>query len=147
MGLRINQFIKKRMNMKRLLWIAMALMGFTMAQAQTNSLKVVVDNEGNLVGRFVRETDTTFVANPLDWEEVVPKTGYRVEVWTPEKGKGFVIRKDHVRGNLNVRKGPSTRTAVVSTITEADSRKDYPDNTFECVGKTNGWLKEADTKK
>ena len=65
----------------------------------------------------------------------------RVEVWTPEKGKGFVARKSGVTGNINVRKGPSTNTAVVTKITEADSNKDYPDNVFKCIGKTKGWYK------
>ena len=104
-------------------------------------MKVVVSNDGQLVGRYVRQTPTTYIANPVDWEEEVPKTGYRVEVWTPEKGKGFVLRRSGVRGNINVRKGPSTRTAVVSTITEADSKKEYPDNTFDCLGKIKNWYK------
>ena len=104
-------------------------------------MKVVVSNDGMLVGKYVRQTDTTYVANPLDWEEVVPKKGYRVEVWTPEKGKGFVVRRDGVKGNINVRKGPSTKTAIVTTITEADGLKDYPDNAFDCLGKSNDWYK------
>lgn len=109
--------------------------------AQADRMTVVVTNEGQLVGKFVRETDSTYVANPLDWEEVILKTQGRVEVWTPEKGKGFVVRKSGVTGNINVRKGPSTKTAVVAKITEADSNKDYPENSFECIGKTKGWYK------
>ena len=127
--------------MKHLFLTLFAVMGFMAANAQTNSMKVVVNKDGMLVGRYVRQTDSTYIANPVDWEEEVPKKGYRVEVWTPEKGKGFVVREDGVRGNINVRKGPSTRTAIVTTITEADGMKDYPDNTFECLGKTNGWYK------
>ena len=112
------------------------------AQAQEqNSLKVVVSNDGQLVGRSVRQTATTYIANPVDWEEEVPKKGYRVEIWTPEKGNGFVARRPGVTGNINVRKGPSTRTAVISSIMEADSEKDYPDNTFKCLGKTKNWYK------
>ena len=109
--------------------------------SQSNSLKVVVSNDGSLVGRYVRQTATTYIANPVDWEEEVPKVGYRVEVWTPEKGKGFVMRRDEVRGNINVRKGPSIKTAVVTKITEADGEKSYPDCAFDCLGKTNGWYK------
>ncbi len=127
--------------MKKILFLFIALMGMLTAQAQNNSLKVVVSDDGMLVGRYVRQTATTYIANPVDWEEEVPKKGYRVEIWTPEKGKGFVVRKGGVKGNLNVRKGPSTRYAVVAQITEADSDKDYPDNTFRCLGKKNGWYK------
>lgn len=128
--------------MKRLFIALIALTSILTANAQNNDrLTVVVSNDGQLVGRYVRQTATTYIANPVDWEEEVPKKGYRVEVWTPEKGKGFVCRRPGVTGNINVRKGPSTRTAVVSTITEADGEKDYPDNTFQCLGKTNGWYK------
>lgn len=109
--------------------------------AQTDRMKVVVTNDGLLMGRFVRETATSYIANPVDWEVEILKTDGRVEVWTPEKGKGFVVRKPTVTGNINVRKGPSTKTAVVTTITEADGLKDYPENAFECLGKTKGWYK------
>ena len=128
--------------MKKILILLIALMGMTTAHAQwENRMKVVVSNDGMLVGRYVRETATTYIANPVDWEVEVSKKDHRVEVWTPEKGKGLVVRRDGVTGNINVRKGPSTQTAVVTKITEADSNMDYPDNTFQCLGKKNGWYK------
>lgn len=119
-------------------FVAFLLAASSFAQ---NSMKVVVSNEGMLVGRYVRQTATTYIANPVDWEEEVPKKGYRVEIWTPEKGKGFVVRRPGVKGNINVRKGPSVNTAVVTKITEADGEKDYPDCAFDCLGKINGWYK------
>ncbi len=130
--------------MKR--FLLMTMMVFTAclsvkAQWGHNRLTVVVYNDGSLAGRFVRETDSTYIANPLDWEVEVSKTEGRKEVWSPEKGKGFVVRADGVRGNINVRKGPSTRTAIVSTITEADGKKDYPDCAFDCLGKVDNWYK------
>ena len=127
--------------MKRVLCFCLTLINALCVFSQSNSLKVVVSNDGSLVGRYVRQTATTYIANPVDWEEEVPKNGYRVEVWTPEKGKGFVMRRDEVRGNINVRKGPSIKTAVVTKITEADGEKSYPDCAFDCLGKTNGWYK------
>ncbi len=127
--------------MKKCLCIFLMVMGALGVQAQSNSAKVVVTKDGSLVGMYMRETKTTYIANPLDWEEEVSKKEARVEIWTPEKGKGFVYRKDGVTGNINVRKGPSTRTAVVAQITEEDSAKDYPDFAFDCLGKTKGWYK------
>ena len=127
--------------MKRLFLFFIAFLGVLAAGAQSNSQKVVVDSEGGLVGRYVRQTAKTYIANPLDWEVEVPKKGHRVEIWTPEKGKGFVERQSGVTGNINVRKGPSTRTAVVCQITEEDSNKDFPECVFECLGKKNGWYK------
>ena len=128
--------------MKRLFFCFLALWSMLAVNAQNdNGLKVVVSKDGQLVGRYVRQTATTYIANPLDWEEEVPKKGYRVEVWSPENGKGFIVRADGVTGNINVRKGASTRTAVVATITEADSAKDYPENSFPCIGKYKNWYK------
>ena len=127
--------------MKKILLALVLLFGISVADAQTNSLKVVVTDDGSLVGRYVRQTDTTYIANPVDWEEEVPKKGFRVEVWTPEKGKGFVVRKDRVRGNINVRKQPSINSAIVDKISEADGKKDYPECFFDCLGKTGEWFK------
>lgn len=127
--------------MRKWFFTFLMVMGAIAVHAQSYSMKVVVTEEGDLVGRYERETDTTYIANPLDWEVEISKKDSRVEIWTPEKGKGFVYRRDGVRGNINVRKGPSTNTAVVSKITEEDSKKEYPDFKFDCLGKTNGWYK------
>ena len=127
--------------MKKILLALVLLFDISVADAQTNSLKVVVTDDGSLVGRYVRQTDTTYIANPVDWEEEVPKKGFRVEVWTPEKGKGFVVRKDRVRGNINVRKQPSINSTIVDKISEADGKKDYPECFFDCLGKTGEWFK------
>ena len=127
--------------MRKILLAILLLCGMPVTNAQTNSLKVVVTDDGSLVGRYVRQTDTTYIANPVDWEEEVPKKGFRVEVWTPEKGKGFVVRKDRVRGNINVRKQPSINSAIVDKISEADGKKDYPECFFDCLGKTGEWFK------
>ena len=126
--------------MNKLISFCIAFVCAISANSQ-NSMKVVVSNDGMLVGRYVRQTATTYIANPVDWEEEVPKKGYRVEIWTPEKGKGFVVRRPGVKGNINVRKGPSVNTAVVTKITEADGEKDYPDCAFDCLGKVKGWYK------
>ena len=75
--------------MRKCIFIFLMLIGAITAQAQSNSAKVVVTRNGGLVGMYVRETDSTYIANPVDWEEEVSKTKGRVEIWTPEKGKGF----------------------------------------------------------
>ena len=122
----------KTNDMKRFLLVFIAFLGVLTASAQSNSLKVVVTKDGGLVG---------YIANPVDWEEEVSKKDHRVEIWTPEKGKGFVVRRDGVTGNINIRKGPGTKYAVVTQMTEEDSNKDYPECAFDCLGKTNGWYK------
>ncbi len=54
--------------MKKLLLLMLALMTASMGFAQENSCKVVVDKDGGVMGRYVRETQTAYIANPLDWE-------------------------------------------------------------------------------
>lgn len=127
--------------MKQILLVLFLFLGISCVNAQKNSMKVVVTDDGSLVGRYVRQTDTTYIANPLDWEVEVSKKSSRVEIWTPEKGKGFVVRKDRVRGNINVRKQPSIKSAIIDKITEADGQKDYPYCFFDCLGKTGEWFK------
>ena len=59
--------------MKRFFLVFIAFCGMLTASAQENSLKVVVTKDGDVVGRYVRQTATTYIANPLDWEEEVSK--------------------------------------------------------------------------
>ena len=124
--------------MKRLMFLTLALMMASMSFAQ-DSAKVVVEKDGSIVGHFVRETDDAYIANPLDWEVTCKKSeGFRVEVWTPEKGKGIVCRKAERKGNINVRKGPDINSPVVAKIPD---KFDYPDCLYDCIGKENGWYK------
>ena len=83
--------------MKRLFIALIALTSILTANAQNNDrLTVVVSNDGQLVGRYVRQTATTYIANPVDWEEEVPKKGYRVEVCLPP-GSHSPPRRRHRR--------------------------------------------------
>ena len=125
--------------MKKLLLLMLALMTASMGFAQENSCKVVVDKDGGVMGRYVRETQTAYIANPLDWEVECKKAeGYRVEIWTPEKGKGIVCRKTERKGNINVRQRPDINSPVVAKIPD---KFDYPDCLYDCIGKENGWFK------
>ena len=80
--------------MKRLIFALAAMFAVTALYAQKDSAKVVVTSDGSIVGHYVGQTATSYVANPLDWEVEVPKNGHRVEVWTPEEGKGIIGRRD-----------------------------------------------------
>ena len=125
--------------MKRFLFLTLALMMTSMSFAQKDMCKVVVDKEGGILGHFVRETADAYIANPLDWEVTCLKSdGCRVEVWTPEQGKGIVCRKAERKGNINVRQRPDIQSPVVAKIPD---KFDYPDCLYECLGKENGWYK------
>ena len=100
------------------------------------SMKVVVSGEGEVLGRLVKTNTTTYSVCVQD-DYDVPKAGNHVEVFSAEKGQGIVYRHPDRVGNINVRKGPSTKTAVIAKIPDFE---DLPEP-YDCLGKVNGWYK------
>ena len=120
--------------MKRLTLIFAILLACLGLNAQ--SMKMVVDSKGEVVGRYVKTNATTYTV--CTQEDVdVPKAGHRIVVYRAEKGQGIVYRHPDRIGNINVRKGPSTKTAVIAKIPDCE---DLPDP-YDCLGKVNGWYK------
>ena len=120
--------------MKRLLLLFILLSAGLSVKAQ--SMKMVVDAKGNVVGRYVRTNTNSFTVEVQDSYEV-PKKGNRVVTFYASKGQGIVYRNQDRTGNINVRKGPSLRYPVMTQIPEFDG---VPD-TYPCLGKANGWYK------
>ena len=120
--------------MKKMVLLAFGLLLCIGMDAQ--SMRMVVDSNGDIVGRLVRINASTYTVDVQDTYDV-PKAGNRVVTFKAENGQGIVYRKGERSGNINVRKGPSIKTAVVGKITEPDG---VPD-TFPCLGKKNGWYK------
>ena len=120
--------------MKQLLFTIALAAGCLTASAQ--SMKMVVDENGEAVGRYVHTNATTYTIAVQDDVEV-PKEGLRVVTFSAANGQGIVYRKLIRKGNINVRKGPSLKSAVIGKITEPDGIPDaYP-----CLGKKKGWYK------
>lgn len=120
--------------MKKLFLLFSYLLCCSIISAQ--SMKMVVDNKGNVVGRYVKTNATTYTVDVQDHGEV-PKSGNRVVTYSAVAGQGIVYRNQARRGNINVRKGPSTSHTVIGKIVEPDG---VPD-TYPCLGKVNGWYK------
>ena len=120
--------------MKRMMLIFATLLMWTGVNAQ--SMKMVVDSEGEVVGRLVKINATTYTVSTQE-DTDVPKAGHRVVVYSAEKGQGIVYRNFDRKGNINVRKGPSTKTAVIAKIPDCE---DLPDP-YDCLGKVKGWYK------
>ncbi len=120
--------------MKKLFLLFSYLLCCIIMSAQ--SMKMVVDNKGNVVGRYVKTNATTYTVDVQDYGEV-PKAGNRVVTYSATAGQGIVYRNQVRRGNINVRKGPSTSHTVIGKIRETDG---VPD-TYPCLGKVNGWYK------
>ncbi|MBR5102789.1 MAG: SH3 domain-containing protein, partial [Muribaculaceae bacterium] len=79
--------------------------------------------------------DTYTISVQDDYD--VPKAGLKVVVFKAEAGQGIVYRKFERKGNINVRKSPSIKAAVIDKIRETE---DIPD-AYDCLGKVNGWYK------
>ena len=117
-------------------WILAAVMMMACCNLSAQSMKVVVSGEGEVLGRLVKTNATTYSVCVQD-DYDVPKAGNHVEVFSAEKGQGIVYRHPDRVGNINVRKGPSTKTAVIAKIPDCE---DLPEP-YDCLGKVNGWYK------
>ena len=121
---------------QKLRLLLLLMLATVCSSAGAQSMKMVVDSHGNAVGRYVKTNQTTYTVTVQD-EAQIPKEGHRVVTFSADKGQGIVYRDQTRSGNINVRKGPSTNTAVIAKIPENDGIPDV----FDCLGKTNGWYK------
>ena len=121
--------------MKKFLLLALLLMGFSMMNAQ--SMKMVVNSRGNVVGRYVENGKSTYYISVQD-VATVPKRGHRIVTFSAAKGQGVVFYDQSHTGNLNVRKSPSTNAPIVTQIPDPG---DYVPDCYKCLGKVNGWYK------
>lgn len=127
--------------MKKTIFLLASLLCCVMVSAQ--SMKVVIDSKGDVVGRLERVNKTTYTVSVQDTYDV-PKAGNRVVTYSAQNGQGIVYRNPDRKGNINVRKGPSTNTAVIAKIADPG---DYLPDPYDCLGKVNGWYKiEIDGK-
>ena len=121
--------------MKRTLYLLICLLCYVTADAQ--SMKVVIDSKGEELGRLVRINTTTYTVSLQD-DYDVPKAGNRVVTYSADKGQGIIYRHPDRSGNINVRKTPSIKSAVVAKIPDPDFDLPTP---YDCLGKVNGWYK------
>ena len=121
--------------MKKFLLLALLLVGIGMMNAQ--SMKMVVDKRGNVVGRYV-ETDRNVYYISVQDVSSVPKRGHRIVTFSAAKGQGVVFYDQSRTGNLNVRKSPSTNSPI---LTQIPNPGDYVPDCYKCLGKVNGWYK------
>ena len=103
------------------------------------SMKMVVDEHGETVGRYVKTNKTTYTISVQDDVEV-PIKGHRVVTFSANDGQGIIYRDQSRTGNINVRKRPSTESPVVAKIADTTALGYVPD-CYDCLGKVNGWYK------
>lgn len=103
------------------------------------SMKMVVDKHGEVVGRYVKTNETSYTVGVQDDVEV-PIKGNRVVTFRAKNGQGIVYRDQSRTGNINVRKRPSTKAAVIAKIAD-NTITGYVPDCYDCLGKVNGWYK------
>ena len=121
--------------MKKLFLLALSLGFVCTTNAQT--MKMVVDSEGNVVGRYVKTNSNSYTVDVQDTYDV-PKEGNKIVTFSAEKGEGVICCKNF--GKVNVRSTPSTDGTIVGKLVYEEG--DVPD-TYPCLGKTNGWYKTS----
>jgi len=106
----------------------------TIIAASASRMKMVIDNRGNLVGRYVQTNQTTYTVSIQDDVEV-PKLGHKIVEYSAKNGQGIVYT---LRKNVNVRSQPNTSSPVIFQISckEGEIPQTYP-----CLGKTKEWYK------
>ena len=102
--------------------------------ASVSKMKVVVDNRGNLVGRYVQTNQTTYTVLVQDDVEV-PRLGHKIVEYSAKNGQGVVYT---LRTNVNVRTQPDLKSPIICQIT---TKAGETPQTYPCLGKTNGWYK------
>ena len=107
--------------------------------ASAQSMKMVVDKHGAVVGRYVKTNKTTYTVGVQDDVEVPIKEN-RVVTFNAKDGQGVVYRDQSRTGNINVRKKPSTDAPIVAKIADNTITGNVPD-CYDCLGKVNGWYK------
>ncbi|MBR4388047.1 MAG: hypothetical protein IKT00_02575 [Prevotella sp.] len=114
-------------------FFASLLCCFTM---QAQSMKMVVDQNGEVVGRYVRTNADTYTVEVQDTYDV-PKAGNQVVTYSAAAGQGIVYRNQDKKGNINVRREAFRNGTVIAQIPEFDG---VPD-TYPCLGVENGYYK------
>lgn len=120
--------------MKKFILFAVVLLSCASMHAQ--SMKMVVDAKGEVVGRYVRTNANSYTVSVQE-DYDVPKAGNRVVTFRAEAGQGVIYRRGDRHGNINVREKPSTKSLVIGKLIEYEGEPDV----YQCAGKVGEWYK------
>jgi hypothetical protein len=108
--------------------------GPTVKAASVDNMKMVLDNNGNVVGRYVSTNENTYTVRVQDDFEV-PKAGLQIVVFSAANKQGILFTK---RTHVNIRQLPTIESTVVTQISY---KKGSVPETYPCIGKVNDWYK------
>lgn len=114
----------------------MAAMACWSAQAQAvKPVKMVIGPDGRAC-EYIGETADKYHVMCQD-DGWVDKKTHRIEIWSPEKGKGWVCCRK-ADGKVNIYKSADAKSAVVGQLTNT---KGYIPESAACLGLEKGWYK------
>ena len=102
--------------------------------ASVDHMKMVIDSQGNVVGRYVSTNQTSYTVSVKDNVEV-PIHGHNIVEYSARNGQGIVYT---LRSNVNVRTQPDLKSPAICQITTKEGEKPIA---YPCLGKTQGWYK------
>ena len=100
----------------------------------TDTMFMVVDSRGRIVGRYVRTNADTYTISVQD-EVEVPIVGNKVVLFRAKDGQGVLYTK---RTHVNIRQEPNTTSTV---LTQISYQKGKAPTIYPCLGKTGDWYK------
>ncbi|MBO5268063.1 MAG: hypothetical protein J6B13_04805 [Muribaculaceae bacterium] len=103
--------------------------------AFSQSMKVVVDTAGTVIGRYMHTNADTYTVGVQDIFDV-PKVGHKVIKYRAKDGQGVIWCRHP--GRVNVYAVPSTKSAVIGQMVYEDG---YVPETYPCAGKHRNWFK------
>ncbi len=106
----------------------------TVKAASTDTMLMVLDYMGRVVGRYVRTNETSYTVCVKD-EYEVPKDGREVVMFRAVDGKGILYTR---RTNVIIRQQPTTASDVMTMI--STPKGNIPE-TYPCLGKSGDWYK------
>ncbi len=102
--------------------------------ASVDTMEMVVDRHGNVVGRLVSNNANTYTISVQDDSEV-SKIGNKIVTFRAKDGQGILYTK---RKHVNIRQQPNLESTVIGQISYEDG---YVPETYPCLGKTDEWYK------
>ena len=102
--------------------------------ASVDTMQMVVDRHGNVVGRLVSNNANTYTIMVQDASEV-SKIGNKIVTFRAKDGQGVLYTQ---RKNVNIRQQPNLESTVIGQISLKDG---FVPEVYPCLGKTDEWYK------
>lgn len=102
--------------------------------ATADTMEMVVDHRGNVVGRLISNNANSYTIGVQDVVEV-SKIGNKIVTFRAKNGQGILYTR---RKHVNIRQQPNLESTVIGQISYEDG---YVPETYPCLGKTDEWFK------